>query len=89
MRLVDADELMEHVCRDKLDSRELIAQMINNAPTVKEVKSESEEMVAINDILKDLSERVGNIEKQIREEKEEQLKKLQAQIDYAKFRLNL
>ena len=34
MRLIDADELMEHVYRDKLDSRELIADMVNNAPTV-------------------------------------------------------
>ena len=33
-RLIDADELMEHVYRDKLDSRELIADMVNNAPTV-------------------------------------------------------
>ena len=33
MRLVDADELLEHVWRDKLDSRELIAKMIENAPT--------------------------------------------------------
>jgi uncharacterized protein with ATP-grasp and redox domains len=37
MRLVDADELMEHVWRDKLDSRELIAQMIATAPPVKEI----------------------------------------------------
>ena len=35
MRLIDAVELMEHVYRDKLDSRELIAQMINNAPTIR------------------------------------------------------
>ena len=34
MRLIDADELMEHAARDKLDSRELIMQMIENAPTV-------------------------------------------------------
>ena len=34
MRLIDADELIEHVWRDKLDSRELIAEMVNNAPTV-------------------------------------------------------
>jgi anion-transporting ArsA/GET3 family ATPase len=74
MRLIDADELMEHVWRDKLDSRELIAKMIDNAPTVKEVKSESEEMAVINNRLKDLSERVENIEKQIKEEKEEQFK---------------
>jgi hypothetical protein len=37
MRLIDADELIEHAWRDKLDSRELIAKMIDNAPTVKEI----------------------------------------------------
>ena len=37
MRLIDADELMEHAWRDKLDSRELIAEMIDNAPTAKEI----------------------------------------------------
>jgi len=37
MRLIDADELMEHVWRDKLDSRELIAKMIDNVPPVKEI----------------------------------------------------
>ena len=36
MRLIDADELMEHVWRDKLDSRELIAEMIDNALTIKD-----------------------------------------------------
>ena len=35
MRLIDADELMEHACRDRLDSRELVIEMIDNAPTVK------------------------------------------------------
>ena len=34
MRPIDADELLEHAYRDKLDSRELIANMIENAPTV-------------------------------------------------------
>jgi len=34
MRPIDADELMEHAMRDRLDSRELIWQMINNAPTI-------------------------------------------------------
>ena len=34
MRLIDADTLMEQVYRDKLDSRELIADMVKNAPTV-------------------------------------------------------
>lgn len=37
MRLIDADELIEHAWRDKLDSRELIAQMIATAPTIKEI----------------------------------------------------
>ena len=34
MRLIDADELTEHIWRYKLDSRELIAKMIDHAPTV-------------------------------------------------------
>ena len=34
MRLIDADELLEHAYRDRLDSRELIAKMIKNAPTI-------------------------------------------------------
>ena len=34
MRTIDADALLEHVWRDKLDSRELIANMIENAPTI-------------------------------------------------------
>ena len=33
MRLIDADMLIDHVWRDRLDSRELIAEMIQNAPT--------------------------------------------------------
>ena len=37
MRLIDADELIEHVWRDRLDSRELIAQMVNRAPTAMEL----------------------------------------------------
>ena len=36
MRLIDADELLEHAGRDRLDSRELIIQMINNAPTIRD-----------------------------------------------------
>lgn len=33
-RCVDADELLEHAWRNKLDSRKLIAGMIDSAPTV-------------------------------------------------------
>lgn len=36
MRLIDADELMEHVYRDRLDTRERIAEMIANCPTIKQ-----------------------------------------------------
>ena len=36
MRLIDADELIEHAYRDRLDSRELIANMIRKAPTAAE-----------------------------------------------------
>lgn len=34
MRLIDADALIERAYRERLDSRELIAQMIESAPTV-------------------------------------------------------
>ena len=34
MRLINADALMEHVYRDRLDNRELIAEMVRNAPTI-------------------------------------------------------
>lgn len=43
MRPIDADALMEHVYRDKLDSRELIADMVKNSPTVTSV-NEMEKM---------------------------------------------
>ena len=33
MRPIDADELLEHAWREKLDSRELIAKLIEDAPT--------------------------------------------------------
>ena len=48
MRLIDADELMEHVYRDKLDTRELIAAMVSNAPTVEtyDLKLKCEELKA-------------------------------------------
>jgi len=47
------------------------------------------QMVIFNNRLNDLSERIGKIEKQIKEDNEEQLKKLKAEIDYAKFRYAL
>ena len=38
MRLIDGDELMEHIGRDKLDSREAIMEMVKTAPTVLDTK---------------------------------------------------
>lgn len=43
--LVDKHELLEHAYRDKLDSRELIAKMIDNAPAVKAVPTKDIEML--------------------------------------------
>jgi len=34
MRTIDADELLEHVYRDKVDTREAIAEMVNRAHTL-------------------------------------------------------
>ena len=34
MRLIDADALIERAYRERLDSRELIEQMIESAPTI-------------------------------------------------------
>ena len=37
MRLIDADELIEHVWRDRLDSHERIANLVESMPTIKAV----------------------------------------------------
>ena len=34
MRLIDAEELLEHACREKLDSRESVYNLIGSAQTV-------------------------------------------------------
>lgn len=60
MRLTDKDELIEHAYRDRLDSRELIAKMIENAPTVKAISVESLEM-----LLKGMRISIGNQSKEI------------------------
>lgn len=49
MRLIDANELMEHIWRDRLDSREAIAEMVNNAPTVRNAT-----WISVNDRLPEL-----------------------------------
>lgn len=53
MRLIDADELMEHAWRDKLDSRELIAQMIENAPTVKGISTKEINEISLDVIMEE------------------------------------
>ena len=37
-RLIDADELLEHVWRERLDSRERIANLVKSMPTIEERK---------------------------------------------------
>ncbi len=37
MRLIDADELIEHVWRDRVDSRERIANLVESMPTIKTI----------------------------------------------------
>ena len=56
MRLIDADELMEHVNRDRLDSRELIAEMIQNAPTIKPKITGKGEKLDLKDMPKFLNQ---------------------------------
>lgn len=38
MRLIDGDELLEHVWRDRLDSRERIANLVKHMPTIEPKK---------------------------------------------------
>lgn len=47
------------------------------------------EIAIIENEIEELFEREENIENQIKEDKEEQLKKLKAELDYAKFRCTL
>lgn len=70
MRLVDADELIEHAWRDRLDSRERIANMIEKAPTVKEINMKVPLEIMIKaleqkqktDVLDKIREEITNIE---------------------------
>lgn len=66
MRPIDADELMEHVYRDKLDSRELIAEMINNAPTAKIVDELKGKCQAQEDHIEYLNRKNSNLKGQIK-----------------------
>lgn len=48
-----------------------------------------ERIAIIENKIEELFERVENIEKQMKEDKEKQLKKLKAELDFAKFRCAL
>ena len=69
-----------------LDYLEVITAIENGIPFQEIWDRENSE---IKNEVKDLSKRVEAIEKQMKEDKEEELKKLKAEIDYAKFRCDL
>ena len=69
MRLIDADELIEHAWRDKLDSRELIAKMIDNAPTVKEIPTKIpidvfEQLISQEPVIDKIRAEIANYQKE-------------------------
>lgn len=66
MRLIDGDELMKYVYRDKLDNRELIAEMVKNAPEariVDELKAKCQDQA---DQIEYLNRKNSNLEGQIK-----------------------
>lgn len=73
----------------KEEAKEAIRDAFGNSEYTEEL-IEALEQESCDDIvnrkLEELFKRVGNIEKQIKEDKEVQLKKLKAELDYAKFR---
>lgn len=60
-----------------LDCSEIVTAIRNGVPFPENSETKYD--------IKDLFRRVENIEKQIKEDKEEQLKNLQTELDYAKF----
>ena len=79
-----SEEVYKHLIEEgEMDCLGIITAIENGLP-VKEIQDGK-----IENELKDLSKRVENIEKQIKEDNEEQLRKLKAELDYAKFRCSL
>ena len=70
----------------ELDYLEVITAIENGIPFQEIWDRENSE---IKNEVKDLSKRVEILERQMKEDKEEQLKKLKAELDYAKFRCAL
>lgn len=63
MRPIDAEELLEHACRDKLDTREAIINMINSAPSI---DTYEDEVLKLNNIIGHLERRNENMKGQIK-----------------------
>jgi len=58
MRLIDAEQLIEHAARERLDTRERILAMIEGFPTAndsekKQLQQQCNDMYSINDRLSD------------------------------------
>lgn len=63
MRLIDGDELIEHVWRDRLDSRERIANLVESMPTIKiipaaDVISKTDMITLLEETEKDITKGV-------------------------------
>lgn len=63
MRLIDAEELLEHAYREKLDTREAIVNMINSAPPIDTYEDEVREL---KNIISHLERRNENMKGQIK-----------------------
>lgn len=70
----------------EMDYLEIITAIENGIP-FQEISDEKNS--EIKNEVKDLSKRVEALEKQMKEDKEERLKKLKAELDLAKFRCTL
>ena len=66
MRLINADELMEHVWRDRLDSRELIAEMVENMPTIEKDTDELKENEELKIHIAFLNNKISDLKGQIK-----------------------
>ena len=71
---------------EDIDYLKVITAIENGVPLREICDKEKSEL---KNRIKDLSERVENIEKLIKEDKEEQLKKLKVEVDYEKFSCDL
>jgi predicted nucleic acid-binding Zn-ribbon protein len=81
------EDIKEHGLCGYCSDLEVVSKAILNGTPFREICDR--ENSEIKNEVKDLSKRVETLEKQMKENKEEQLKKLNAELDYAKFRCTL